>query len=91
MAIVLVGVSALTYFFGFFVPDLQPPPFLGVTTPTPLFDWGALIGDSRGSLTTSLWLLLAPALALGICVLGFTLVGQALRSLVEERVVGGSK
>ncbi len=82
MAIVLVGVSALTYFFGIFLgPEVPPPLFLGVHPP--LFDWGALIGDAQGSLITSLWLLLAPALALGICVLGFTLVGQALRSLLE--------
>jgi len=87
MALVILGASALT-FFGFFQGlELDPPLFLGVHPP--LFDWGLLISDGRATLITSSWLLLAPALALGICVLGFTVVGEALRSLLEERVASG--
>jgi peptide/nickel transport system permease protein len=79
MALVIVGASAVTFFGDPFTAGMTTPGFLGV--PQPLFDWGSMISEGRG--VPSAWLILAPALALGIGVIGLSAVGEALRFLLE--------
>lgn len=52
---------------------------LGVQPPTP--SWGAMIADGRdlSQLRSAPWTSLAPGLAIGAAVLGFNLLGEALR------------
>jgi ABC-type dipeptide/oligopeptide/nickel transport system permease subunit len=58
---------------------------LGVQPPTP--SWGAMIADGRdlSQLRHAPWTSLAPGLAIGAAVLGFNLLGDALRDALDPR------
>jgi ABC-type dipeptide/oligopeptide/nickel transport system permease subunit len=58
---------------------------LGVQPPTP--SWGAMIADGRdlNQLRNAPWTSLAPGLAIGAAVLGFNLLGDALRDALDPR------
>jgi ABC-type dipeptide/oligopeptide/nickel transport system permease subunit len=58
---------------------------LGVQPPTP--SWGAMIADGRdlSQLRGSPWTSLFPGLAIGFTVLGFNLLGDALRDALDPR------
>jgi ABC-type dipeptide/oligopeptide/nickel transport system permease subunit len=58
---------------------------LGVQPPTP--SWGAMIADGRdlNQLRSSPWTSLFPGLAIGVTVLGFNLLGDALRDALDPR------
>ncbi len=58
---------------------------LGVQPPTP--SWGAMIADGRdlAQLRHAPWTSLAPGLAIGVAVLGFNLLGDALRDALDPR------
>ena len=58
---------------------------LGVQPPTP--SWGAMIADGRDldQLRNAPWTSLAPGLAIGAAVLGFNLLGDALRDALDPR------
>jgi ABC-type dipeptide/oligopeptide/nickel transport system permease subunit len=60
---------------------------LGVQPPTP--SWGAMIADGRdlSQLRTSPWTSLFPGLAIGVTVLGFNLLGDGLRDLLDPKLV----
>src|SRR4051794_19820435 len=60
---------------------------LGVQPPTP--SWGAMIADGRdlSQLRNSPWTSLFPGLAIGASVLGFNLLGDALRDALDPRHV----
>jgi ABC-type dipeptide/oligopeptide/nickel transport system permease subunit len=60
---------------------------LGVQPPTP--SWGAMIADGRdlSQLRASPWTSLFPGLAIGVTVLGFNLLGDALRDALDPRSV----
>jgi ABC-type dipeptide/oligopeptide/nickel transport system permease subunit len=58
---------------------------LGVQPPTP--SWGAMIADGRdlSQLRSSPWTSVFPGLAIGVTVLGFNLLGDALRDALDPR------
>ena len=60
---------------------------LGVQPPTP--SWGAMIADGRdlSQLRGAPWTSLFPGLAIGAAVLGFNLLGDALRDALDPRVL----
>ena len=60
---------------------------LGVQPPTP--SWGAMIADGRdlSQLRASPWTSLFPGLAIGVTVLGFNLLGDALRDALDPRSI----
>ena len=64
---------------------------LGVQPPTP--SWGAMIAEGRdlSQLRTSPWTSLFPGLAIGAAVLGFNLLGDALRDALDPRRAAGIK
>ncbi|AHG90124.1 ABC-type transporter, integral membrane subunit [Gemmatirosa kalamazoonensis] len=61
---------------------------LGVQPPTP--SWGAMIADGRdlSQLRGAPWTSLFPGLAIGAAVLGFNLLGDALRDALDPRAAG---
>ena len=61
---------------------------LGVQPPTP--SWGSMIADGRdlNQLRNAPWTSLAPGLAIGSAVLGFNLLGDALRDALDPRHAG---
>jgi peptide/nickel transport system permease protein len=62
---------------------------LGVQPPTP--SWGSMIADGRDleQLRHAPWTSLSPGLAIGIAVLGFNLLGDALRDALDPRALDG--
>ena len=58
---------------------------LGVQPPTP--SWGSMISDGRdlSQLRSAPWTSLSPGLAIGVAVLGFNLLGDALRDALDPR------
>lgn len=61
---------------------------LGVQPPTP--SWGAMIADARdlAQLQSAPWTSVAPGLAIGVTVLAFNLLGDALRDALDPRSAG---
>ncbi len=57
---------------------------LGVTPPTP--EWGSMINQSRLFLQTSPALMIWPGLAISLTVIGFNLVGDGLRDVLDPRL-----
>lgn len=57
---------------------------LGAQPPTP--SWGAMVSDGRDLLRVAPWVSVAPGLAIGIAVMGFNLVGDALREIYDPRL-----
>ena len=56
---------------------------LGAQPPTP--SWGAMVADGRDLLRVAPWVSFAPGIAIGVAVLGFNLVGDALREAFDPR------
>src|SRR3954469_3787444 len=64
--------------------------FLGVGVQPPTPSWGSLIADGRDlyQLRHAPWTSVFPGLAIGAAVLGFNLLGDALRDAVDPRAAG---
>ena len=60
--------------------------FLGIGVPPPAPDWGAAIANSREHLPDSWWLVSFPGLAIFLTVLGFNLLGDGLRDIIDPRL-----
>lgn len=56
---------------------------LGAQPPTP--EWGSMLSQARDYLQTSWWIATFPGLAITLVVLGFNLLGDALRDLIDPR------
>ena len=57
---------------------------LGAQPPTP--SWGAMVADGRDLLRVAPWVSVAPGIAIGLAVMGFNLVGDALRELYDPKL-----
>lgn len=53
--------------------------FVGLGAQPPTASWGAMVAEGRDLLRVAPWVSLAPGIAIGVAVLGFNLVGDALR------------
>src|SRR6266851_3940937 len=60
--------------------------FLGVGATPPQPDWGLTISESRNYLPDAWWYATFPGLAILLTVLGFNLLGDGLRDLVDPRL-----
>ncbi len=61
--------------------------FLGLGAQPPAPEWGAMLNDARPHLQTAPRLLLLPGAAIFVAVLGFNLLGDGLRDLLDPRTV----
>lgn len=75
VAHVILGTAALS-FLG-----------LGAQPPTP--EWGTMLAGGRDYITTAWWIVNFPGIAIMITVLGFNLLGDGLRDVLDPRDVGG--
>ena len=57
--------------------------YLGVQAPNP--SWGNMIADCRNFLAVAPWTVIAPGVALMIAVLGFNLLGDGLRDVLDPK------
>ncbi|HEX3952694.1 MAG TPA: ABC transporter permease [Stellaceae bacterium] len=60
--------------------------FLGMGATPPEPDWGLTISESRNYLPAAWWYSIFPGLAILVTVLGFNLLGDGLRDLVDPRL-----
>jgi peptide/nickel transport system permease protein len=60
--------------------------FLGMGATPPAPDWGLTISESRNYLPDAWWYATFPGLAILVTVLGFNLLGDGLRDLVDPRL-----
>lgn len=59
--------------------------FLGLGVQPPMPEWGTMMSDGRNFLGVSLGLSLFPGLAIVLSVLGFNVLGDGLRDLLDKR------
>ena len=59
--------------------------FLGLGIQPPAASLGLMLADSRNLMETAPWLLIFPALAVLLGILGFNLLGDALRDILDPR------
>ena len=59
--------------------------FLGLSVPPPAPTWGRMLADAQTYFHAAPWLDLLPGLAIALCVLGFNLLGDGLRDLLDPR------
>jgi len=59
--------------------------FLGIGVPQPTASWGNMIQEGVSTMTYAPWMLYAPSIALIIAVLGFNLLGDGLRDILDPR------
>ena len=64
--------------------------FLGLGAQPPTPEWGAMLNDARPHLQTNPRLLLLPGAAIFVAVLGFNLLGDGLRDLLDPRTARAS-
>ncbi len=62
--------------------------FLGFGVQPPAADWGLMISSGRAFVDTAPWISLAPGLAMGISVIGISLLGDGLREVLDPRIRG---
>ncbi|WP_156419436.1 ABC transporter permease, partial [Aureimonas sp. AU12] len=59
--------------------------FLGLGAQPPLAEWGAMISSGRQYLLTHWWVATIPGIAILLVSLGFNLLGDALRDILDPR------
>ena len=60
--------------------------FLGLGVQPPAASWGVMLSESRGLAENAPWLMIAPGLAIMLGVLGFNLLGDGLRDVLDPRL-----
>jgi peptide/nickel transport system permease protein len=60
--------------------------FLGLGPPPPTPEWGRTIAESREFLPDAWWYAMAPGLAIFLTVMGFNLLGDGLRDVLDPRL-----
>ena len=60
--------------------------FLGLGTQPPAASLGLMLSDSRNLMETAPWLMIFPGLTIMISILGFNLLGDALRDILDPRM-----
>ena len=71
LAYALLDIAALSYLG------------LGVQPPTP--DWGTMLNDARPYIRDAWWIITFPGVAIIVTVLGFNLLGDGLRDLLDPK------
>jgi peptide/nickel transport system permease protein len=77
----------VTYYLGFSIIIEASLSFLGVGVPPDVPSWGGMLtAAAQGHVTKAPWAGIFPGLAIFISVLGFNLLGDALRDALEPRL-----
>lgn len=65
--------------------------FLGLGTPPPNPSWGNILGDGRGFMRQAPWISVFPGLAIVFAILGFNMLGDGLRDILDPRLTGKTR
>jgi peptide/nickel transport system permease protein len=68
---------------GFAILAIAGLSFLGLGVQPPVSDWGEMLARGRRFLPDATWLMIFPGLAVSLTVLGFNLLGDALRDALD--------
>jgi peptide/nickel transport system permease protein len=60
--------------------------FLGLGAQPPTPSWGLMIDSGRGFMQTAPWMILFPGLAIALTVIGFNMLGDGLRDVLDPKV-----
>jgi ABC-type dipeptide/oligopeptide/nickel transport system permease subunit len=60
--------------------------FLGAGTPPPAPDWGTMLNEARAFMVSAPYVAIFPGLAISLAVLGFNLLGDGLRDVLDPRL-----
>jgi len=60
--------------------------YLGLGTQPPHASWGRMLNEAQTFLGTSAWLAIFPGCAIALTVLGFNLLGDGLRDIVDPKI-----
>jgi peptide/nickel transport system permease protein len=60
--------------------------YIGLGAQPPTAEWGSLLTGARSYMRTAPWLVNSPGLAIFITMLGFNLLGNALRDVLDPRL-----
>jgi len=74
-----------TISISFAILDESVLSFLGLGAQPPTPEWGSMISDAQGYLSTDPWMMVGPALAIIIVVLSLNLFGDAIRDRLDPR------
>jgi len=81
-----------TYYLGFAIILEASLSFLGVGVPPDVPSWGGMLtAAAQGHVTKAPWAGIFPGLAIFLVVLGFNLLGDALRDVLEPRLRGAGR
>jgi peptide/nickel transport system permease protein len=64
--------------------------FLGLGAPPPTPEWGRMVAESREFLPQAWWYATAPGIAILLVVMGFNLLGDGLRDVLDPRIRRGA-
>jgi peptide/nickel transport system permease protein len=71
---------------GFMILMIATLGFLGMGAPPPSPEWGLMISESRHYLPHAWWFALFPGISIFLLVLGFNLLGDGIRDLIDPRL-----
>lgn len=63
--------------------------FLGLGAQPPTPEWGTMLADARGFISSDPWLVTMPGLCILFIVLGFNLLGDGIRDILDPRLRKG--
>src|SRR3989304_2523741 len=63
--------------------------FIGFGAQPPTPEWGVMIAEGRNYITSQWWLSTFPGIAIALVVLGFNLLGDGIRDVLDPRLRGG--
>lgn len=72
--------------FGTAILDAAGLGFLGLGAQPPAPEWGKMLADSREFIQLAPWTLIIPGLAIMFVVLGFNLIGDGLRDILDPKM-----
>ncbi len=61
--------------------------FLGLGAQPPQPEWGFMLSSSRDLISRAPWMMIFPGMAIAITVLGFNLLGDGIREVLDPRVI----
>ena len=70
---------------GTVIMEMSSLSFLGLSSPLPIPEWGAMISEGKSVIQFAPWILLAPGLAILIVVILFNLLGDVIRDLLDSK------
>lgn len=70
---------------GTVIMEMAALSFLGLSSPLPTPEWGAMISDGKSMIQFAPWIMLAPGIAIFIVVVLFNLLGDTVRDLLDSK------